>query len=35
MVTLIDTLRTFETYQKMIQSMDETVKQAANELGRA
>ena len=35
MVTLIDTVRSFETYQKMIQSLDETVKQAANELGRA
>jgi len=35
MVTLIDASRTFETYQKMIQSLDETVKQAANELGRA
>ena len=33
-VELIDTMRTFEAYQRMLQSMDNTVGRAANELGR-
>lgn len=34
-VGLIDTMRTFEAYQRMLQAMDNTVQRAANELGRA
>lgn len=33
-VGLIDTLRTFEAYQKMLQAMDQTVQRSANEIGR-
>lgn len=33
-VGLIDTLRTFEAYQRMLQAMESTVGRAANELGR-
>jgi flagellar basal-body rod protein FlgG len=34
MVEMLATMRTYEAYQKMIQSLDQTVGQAANELGR-
>jgi flagellar basal-body rod protein FlgG len=34
MVTMIETLRTFEAYQRMIQSVDQTLQRATNDLGR-
>lgn len=34
MVEMLATMRTYEAYQKTIQSLDQTVGQAANELGR-
>jgi flagellar basal-body rod protein FlgF len=34
MVEMLATMRTYEAYQKTIQALDQTVGQAANELGR-
>jgi flagellar basal body rod protein FlgG len=35
MVEMLATMRTYEAYQKTIQALDQTVGQAANDLGRA
>jgi flagellar basal-body rod protein FlgG len=34
MVEMLATMRTYEAYQKTIQALDQTIGQAANELGR-